>query len=268
MKRVILVCCVLFAVLQPVRTGTPEWLLDARASALGQILSVDNSLANPSYMSNAPTTCLFIDYQSPYLTAELSTLQAGFLSHLKGYDYSLQVSYQGYAKFNEIRCGLAVSKLLKPNFSLAIRLLCYRMDYIGNEDVINRLTADIGLTYQFVNNFRIGVLLINPFRTGYTRDKSKYYLPISFLLGLQYDPVRHCTLLIECVKDICYPFIGKIGFAYRPVDLVELRLGLLTSPFIPTCGIGLRWSKLSCDVASSYHPLLGFSPQIGFKYYF
>ncbi len=268
MKCPILILFAFFGFFRPLYCSTPLWLLDARASALGQILSVDNPLANPASLSQDPTTRLYIDYQSPYLTSQLATLQAGFMSQLKSFDYTLSLSYQGYVDFNEMRCGLAVSKLLTPNFSLAIRLLYYRMDYIGNQDVINRLVGDIGLTYAFVNNLRMGVLLINPFRTGYSRDRSKYYLPICFVLGLQYDASTSCSFLLECAKDIYYPFTAKMGVAYRPIDLVELRLGILSSPFIPTFGIGLHWSKIGCDVASSYHPVLGFSPQLGIKYYF
>ncbi len=259
---------VLLIVNTSLQASTPEWLINTYSRSMAHILSVDNAVSNPSNLSFQDQTSINISYSNDYLCKELSSLQAAFLMPNKVIDYSALLTYYGYSNYNEIHCGLSVSKLLVDNFSLGVRLFYYRLDYIGNEEVINRVSADIGLSFHIVDNIDMSMLLTNPIRVGYTTDLSRYFLPIYMALGLNYTPTDRLKVQAEVAKDANYPIEGKLALAYQPIDSFDIRVGVCSSPFIPTLGVGLKMNLLNIDIASSYHPELGFSPSIGLVYIF
>ncbi len=262
-------CLLVLLIVNPMlQASTPEWLMNTYSRSMGHILSVDNAISNPSNLSLEEQTSININYSNDYLCKELSSLQAAFIMPNDIVDWGALTSYYGYSNYNELHCGISVSKLLVDNFSLGVRLLYYRMDYIGNEDVVNRVTADVGLSFNIVDNLDMSMLLTNPIRVRYTTDLSKYYLPIYMALGLSYTPTERVKVQAEVAKDTNYPIEGKIALSYHPVTSFDLRVGICSSPFIPTLGVGLKRRKFNIDVASSYHPELGFSPSIGIVYIF
>ncbi len=262
--------CLLFSLLVSplLQASTPEWLMNTYSRSMGHIVSVDNAISNPSNLSFQDQTSINLNYSNDYLCKELSSLQAGFIMPNDIVDWSALTAYYGYSNYNELHCGITVSKLLVDNFSLGVRLLYYRLDYIGNEEVVNRVTADIGLSFHIVDNLDMSMLLTNPLRVGYTADLSKYYLPIYMALGLSYTPTEKIKVLAEVAKDTNYPIEGKLGLSYHPIESFDLRVGVCSSPFIPTLGVGIKMKKINIDVASSYHPELGFSPSVGVVYIF
>ncbi len=266
--RTLICLVVLLIVNNLLSASTPEWLMNTYSRSMGHILSVDNAIANPSNLSFQDQSSINISYSNDYLCKELSSLQVAFLMPNKVVDCSAILTYYGYTNYNEIHCGLSVSKLLVGNFSLGVRVFYYRLDYIGNEDVINRVSADIGLSFRIVDNLDISMLLTNPIRVGYTSDLSKYYLPIYMALGVNYSPTDKLKVQAEVAKDTNYPIEGKLALAYNPIESFDVRVGVCSSPFIPTLGVGLNMKNFNLDIASSYHPELGFSPSVGIVYIF
>ena len=58
----------------------------------------------------------------------------------------------------------------------------------------------------------------------------------------------------------------KIGLEWEVIENFKLRGGIGTNPLNTSFGLGYRYKKLSADIAFTYHPVLGATPQIGICY--
>lgn len=241
-------------------------LRDVRSCALAEIVASLSSYSNPSALSLTPARTFYLSYENHFMIRELSTYAAAFSMPTSWVDLSLILSRFGYEDYRETKCGLNVSKLLGNGFSLGVRFLFYNMDYIDNEDAVNVFSADVGLQYQPVDNLLLGVLVSNPFGITYKNSEERYDLPVTFSVGLRYTVIPQCNLWMEGEKSSDTPFCWKGAAEYEIVEALRLRLGVLSSPWMPTFGVGYRMRKLSFDVAGSWHPVLGISPGIGISF--
>ena len=60
----------------------------------------------------------------------------------------------------------------------------------------------------------------------------------------------------------------KGGIEYTPSSLIYLRVGGSSYPSQAAFGVGVNYNGLKIDLSSSYHSILGLSPQIGLSYSF
>lgn len=241
---------------------------DVSSSGAGEVYAPVSSFVNPAALSLSRERQLLCSYENRFLVKELSSLTACFEQPTRLVDFSVLVNYFGYDLYHEIRAGINVSKLLKPDFSLGVRVYYYGLQYVDSEDNISVVSADIGLQYIPVDNFRIGVLICNPFRVSYKQGGVEYDLPVSVEAGVEWLLSERCRIRAAAEKDTRYPVAFKSGIAYDIVAQLELRAGIRTSPFMPTCGIGVRYDCFRVDAAFSYHSVLGISPALSIGYYF
>lgn len=241
-------------------------LRDIRSFALAEIVASLSSYSNPSALSLTPARTFSLSYENRFMTRELSTYAAAFSQPTPWVDLSVVVSRYGYEDYHETKCGLNVGKLLGNGFSLGVRFLFFNMDYVDNEDPVNVFSADVGLQYQPVDNLLLGVLVSNPFGITYKRSDERYDLPVTFSVGLRYTLIPQCNLWMEGEKSSDTPFCWKGAAEYEIMEALRLRLGILSSPWMPTFGVGYRMGKLSFDVAGAWHPVLGISPGIGISF--
>ena len=59
---------------------------------------------------------------------------------------------------------------------------------------------------------------------------------------------------------------GRVGVEYKLMDNFCVRMGVRTTPLLPTFGIGYKLHSFVIDAAAQYHPVLGMSTGIGVKY--
>ncbi|MEG1586843.1 MAG: hypothetical protein RR346_08205 [Bacteroidales bacterium] len=241
---------------------------DVRSLGIARIVSPVHSFVNPASLSLLPERRLLFSYQNRFLVKQLSSLTACYQQPTKWVDFSALINYFGYDLYHEIRCGINVSKVLKPGLSLGVRIYYFRMDYIDNQDVVSVVSGDIGMQYQPVDNFRAGFLISNPFRVSYKQAGREYDLPVVMQIGAEFGLTQSCNILAGVEKDTRYPICFKIGIAYEVISQFELRAGLLTSPLMPTGGIGYRLGDFKTDIAVAFHTSLGTSPSFCFSYYF
>ena len=93
-------------------------------------------------------------------------------------------------------------------------------------------------------------------------------LPTVIKFGLGYEPSPKVLLAAEYEQDIHYKPQFKGGIEYRPIKYLHIRAGAQTTPFSASFGLGVNVKGLNIDLASSYHPVLGFTPQAAIIYSF
>lgn len=239
---------------------------DVQSLGLGRVYAPLSSYVNPAALSLSEKRMLTCAYENRFLVKELSTLTASYQQPTRMVDFAVLVNYFGTDVYHEIRCGLSVSKLLKTGLALGVRVYYYGMQYTVNEvddRGVSVVTGDVGLQYEPVDNFRIGFLIQNPFRVSYQQGEAEYDLPVCMEVGVDYRFSEEASALLSVEKDTRYPICFKAGLRYDIEQFLQLRIGLLSSPFMPTAGVGFCFDVFKVDVAFSYHSSLGISPAIG-----
>jgi hypothetical protein len=206
-------------------------------------------------------------YENRFLVKELSTKAISAVFPVKKGGFGLSFRYFGFSQYNEIRTGLAFGMRFGNSFSVGIQLDYLRF-HIGN-DYGNRnlFTFEIGIQYRVREQLCLGVHLFNPVPIKLTDDPVER-LPTVIRLGIAWQTSKNLATSVEVEKDLVNRPIIKAGLEYHFVNPLYIRIGFLTNPSQFTFGFGLEFGKLSFDVASSYHMLLGFSPQGSIIYLF
>jgi hypothetical protein len=74
------------------------------------------------------------------------------------------------------------------------------------------------------------------------------------------------SMLAEVAKDIDQDVAVRAGLEYRVIEKLYLRGGVGGNDLQTSFGIGLALDEFKIDIASAYHPTLGYSPQISMSY--
>ena len=86
--------------------------------------------------------------------------------------------------------------------------------------------------------------------------------------GGSYKFSEKALLSSELEKNVGLTTIFKAGLEYHIVEQVFLRGGIASNPTLSSFGFGFKLKQWQVDVASSYHQVLGFTPQVSLVYDF
>jgi hypothetical protein len=248
--------------------------IGARANGMGNV-----SVAVPDFWSlyNNQAVMPFygkmamgIYYDNRYLLKETSTAVLGFMLPLKnGSDvFSANLYHYGGGNFGEMKAGIAYSKSFASVFSFGLQF-DYLLDYFKDATYGKRsgFTFETGLYGQITKSFSIGFHVYNPARLKMiSYNNTTEYIPTILRLGLAYKFRGKCIVGLEAEKNLDTKMQVHAGIEYMISDFLILRGGLRFPDFSFSLGLGTQLKSLSIDFASSYHPYLGYSPQLSLIY--
>jgi hypothetical protein len=73
---------------------------------------------------------------------------------------------------------------------------------------------------------------------------------------------------MEVEKDLINKPVVRAALEYFPVNFLYIRAGVASNPALNAAGFGLQWKKVRIDLAASFHPQLGYTPNLGLLYSF
>ncbi len=219
--------------------------------------------ANPAGLTGVERLTANIAYQHHFLNTDITTQTAllaiptplgafGFLANR----YGLKEAY------DENRFGIVYAKPFGPRFSMAMAVNYHQLrvpNYVNNRT----FSVDIGVQYQ-LESTTMGMYSTNVAGARYDHD-AYGVIPSTLRLG-----ISHRMDKVLVASDATYRFDGAldghIGAEYSPREILHLRGGLSLNPLQQYAGFGVVWSSLVFDIAATFHPRLGTSPQIGICY--
>lgn len=206
-------------------------------------------------------------YENRFLVKELT--QSGFAAAIpiKKGTFGISYSSLGYKLYRESQATLSYGMKLSENISAGIAF-----DYLNTKiaDIYgqaNAFTGSFGLTAKLLPQVVVSTHIYNPFRakiTNYNNEK----IPTIYKFGAQYIFSPKVFLVAEAEKTSAQKINIKGGIEYKPSSLVYIRAGGSSYPTQASFGIGVNYNGLKIDMSSSYHSVLGLSPQIGLSYAF
>ncbi len=192
------------------------------------------------------------NYQSIGLSYGWDSLQAiSILGH-----------YSGFDKLSHFHGGIGYAlRLFQRSITVAVRgrALHTNLQEYGR---VSQVTADLGLLWQIGPALRFGGYGYNLLARGWGR------LPGSsqFGLGVSYKPTTQSEALLELVQPSVGTLQVRTGFRYRPVSVLELRLGVGAPLLEVSGGFSLYHRTLGLDFGYLYNPRVGSWVGIGFSY--
>jgi hypothetical protein len=208
-----------------------------------------------------------IYFENRFLVKEMALKAIGIALPIKSGTFGLSFREFGFSLYNEMTTGLAFGKKLGKSFSAGVQLDYLRIHLGEDLGTKHLFTFEIGMEFQINHNLCLGVHFYNPISvklTSYANER----IPSVINLGFSWKFSEGFITTIEVEKDIQLKPIFKAGLEYHFVKPVYIRIGLLTNPAMFTFGLGFEFGQVKFDFASSYHLVLGYSPQVSLIYAF
>jgi hypothetical protein len=201
-----------------------------------------------------------IYFENRYLIKELSlkalvvTIPAGRGS------FGLSFRHFGFALYSEMNAGIAYGLRLGKAFSAGVRIGGLRIHIADGFRDQNLCSVEAGIQFRASEHLWMGLHAVNPIPFKIS-SQSIDRLTTVIRLGLSWKITGGLSSEIEIEKDLVRKPLLKAGIDYRPVKAFAIRIGFLSNPATFTFGAGIESGNLQFDLASSYHSILGFSPQ-------
>lgn len=172
----------------------------------------------------------------------------------------------GYSVYQENNVGAGYALNLTDNLSAGVRMN-YHSTRIATDNYgrTGNVTAELGVQMRVSKNVTVSSHLFNPFRAQ-LNDFNDERLPTIIGLGAGYRISDELYAALEVEKDIEQKASFRAGVEYHPADILYVRVGTSSNPNLFSFGIGLEFNNLRFDLASSYHSLLGYTPQVSLTY--
>jgi hypothetical protein len=250
--------------------GTDNYLSGARAAAMGQsgvaledLWSVSHNQAGLASLTAPVAGCYF---ENRFLVSELALKSFAVALPVRSSGVlALHASQFGYSRYHESKAGLAFGRKLGERFSAGVQLDVLSVYIAEGYGTQTTFAVEGGFLAEPLDGLKIGVHVYNPTRARLA-EYGDERLPVLFRAGASYkfsDKVLWCA---EAEKDLEYAAVFRSGLEYHPSEPFYIRAGMASGPALVSMGFGFRLNHLVIDVASSYHDVLGFSPQFGLAY--
>lgn len=240
----------------------------ARAGAMGDasvcFTGIYSALSNQAGMASLEKPAFCATYENRFITRELNTCMAALGIPVRSYGvFGLVLFRSGFHLFSRNRISLSYARNFGRRFSAGMQFN-YHLLYIGQGyGMAHIFSADAGIRIELGRQLTWALHVSNPVRQKLA-DFQKEKLPLVLKTGFMYTWNKALIAAAELAKDLDMPFDVRLGMEYLWKEQLALRAGFRTLPLSPSLGIGYRFRGISADMAWSYRPFAGFSPQVSF----
>lgn len=243
--------------------------LGPRLTAMGNngaaVTDVWAIAANPAALCGLKTSTFSLSYTKHLFSNELSTQSFAGAIPFKNNTIGFGLQRYGFSEYNQNSAAFAYAKKFGQFIFLALKINYHQLK-ISNYGTTSGVSVDAGAIYQLNHQFTIGAFVNNPAKQQYNTKQILTEIPSSFNLGLSYAASQQLLIAATADKTLQQPVSISIGLDYKMFELLSLRGGLSAQPFKQYAGFGLNYRKFWLDMATVYHPQLGYSPQIALSY--
>ncbi len=206
-------------------------------------------------------------FENRFLIQELSFGAGAIVYPTESGVLGFNFTYFGFELYNESKVGLAYAREFGERFSAGVQLNYHNTNIAEDYGNKGNLTFELGAIFHILPELSFGVHLFNPTRAKIA-DFADERIPTIFRTGLSYEFSDRVIVVVETEKSVNLNPVFRTGIEYRISDPLYIRGGIGTNPTTNAFGFGLELGNLNIDVATSFHHVLGYSPQLSFIYNF
>lgn len=204
-------------------------------------------------------------YENRYGMNELS--DKGIVAAMPYGNSAFGLSYKsfGYQLYSTSKTSLAYALRLSEKFSAGLQFNMHNTRLGENYGSQTSLSFEGGFLYKMNEKVTLAGHIYNPNRAKLT-DFNDERLPSMIRAGAGYRFSKKVILTGEVRKPSDANASVRAGVEYWLVNQLALRAGVGSDPSQYSFGFGWRLKTFQLDVASGYHQILGFSPQLSLTY--
>lgn len=252
-----------------VEAGNDKRTLGARAAGVANasvtFADAYAVFANQAGLANINSLTASVYAENRFLLKDLNLFGMGVaIPTQKTGTFAIGASYFGSANYNESQIALGYGRKLFEKLSIGVSLDFFNLSIAEYGSQV-ALTFGIGLQYHINDFIKVGGRVHNPMRIA-TTEFEEDNLPTLVNFGLAFSPSDKVSVFAEAEKNIHEKAIIKVGIEYHPIDILYVRVGSSSNPSNLSFGVGLDVKVAQIDFASSFHPTLGYTPQISITY--
>ncbi len=226
---------------------------------------------NQAGMARIRHTTAAMYSENRFLLPEMSLTALAVVMPASIGNLGFSVKHFGFDLYREGKAGIAYSRTFGERLSAGMQISYLFISIGEGYGKTGAVVAEMGMIYEVRDRIFAGAHLVNPNRSMLTKHKyldMEERYPAIFRLGLSVEFSENLTMSVEAEKDIRHPIQPKFGVEYGLGHHIYLRAGISTMPMENTFGFGISLGQWQLDLASSYHYVLGYSPQAGLIYTF
>jgi hypothetical protein len=213
---------------------------------------------NPASLGSVSTSNIGIQYENKYLLKELSTKSMYFSSSTKLINVAFCSSYYGYELYNELLCGIVLSRNFNNIFNLGIQYNYYSVYHAASNKRYGSFFPQVGLQIKLSPEFQLGFSTFNPLQQTINTVYIEKRIPSVFSLGCDWDISENFNFLFQTDKNISGNYRVAGGFEYEIKDFMIVKTGAFHSDFlVTTIGFGFKMGKSTFHLNAELHPKLG-----------
>ncbi len=262
-----------FILLTPfcLKSANDNYLFGGRPAAMGNAAVTLYDLwavsHNQAGLAGIENIVAGIYMENRFLIPELNFGAGAVAMPAAGGVFGLSFTHFGYSLYNENKVGLSYSRFFGEKFSAGVQLNYHHLSIGSDYGSKSTMTVELGAIYEVIDNLHIGFHLFNPTMTK-VADYDNERIPTIMRGGFSYTFSDQVIFVFETEKDISLDAVYKAGIEYHIIEPIYLRAGIGTNPTANSFGFGLVLGNFHLDLSSSYHHVLGYSPQLGMIYEF
>lgn len=254
-----------------VSAQTDDRVLGAQAASLGRVGILDENVwavhNNPGALGYIKSPEASVYYENRFLLKNLNHQGLVLAYPTKAGVFGLDVNLYGDKNYRRSAYRFSYGMVLSPKISIGVGLVYLNSRFARDYGTYHSFTGEVGMLVKISPKWRVAAHVYNPVRAKF-QPYDDERLPTLIRLGMGYRFSEQLDIVIGGEKDIERRASFRAGINYHPVDVLYIRLGIITSPVEPTLGVGLQFDNLYIDVGSSWNLRLGYSPQISLRYAF
>jgi len=238
----------------------------SRLTAMGcngaAIFDVWGVTANPAAISHVISPTLQLSHQEHFISRMIRNDGLALVIPVNRQRFGLSVQRFGISEYQIIKAGVVATRQFGPKLSLGIRAN-YHQFAIENYGSTVGISMDFGTIYRLSTDLTFGFYLNNFSQQSYHPKIINATMPSKAYFGITYRTSSKLLLASTVSKGEL-----ALGADYQCNNMLSLRAGVSSHPFIHYFGIGLNKSKFLADFTFTKRPSFGFSPQLTIGYVF
>lgn len=237
--------------------------MGARSMAMANASSTLNDVwayhHNPGALGDVSTLTAGLSYENRFLLKELQSQGFAVAVPLKVGVISVGGQLYGSQQYRTSKAGFGYSMKLSDKFFAGVQLNYLGLRLPENYGSANTVTGEVGIYAKISEQWKIGASVFNLGRARLA-DFADDRFTTMMRLGTSYTFSEKVLVALDFEKNLDYDVRIKTGIEYEVVNRFKLRGGFATAPIELSAGIGYEWKQLQLGVGSSYHQILGWSP--------
>lgn len=241
------------------RPLSSRWMsLDAYCDSL--LLSVPTGGTNPGVLARQQVIAFQFVGEQGFMLPGLSRFQAGAVVPSSIGGWGLMADHESFDRYSRLSAGFAYGRRLFTGLQLGAAFNYTTVRYAGIGSV-SAISMGIGVLFRFSEQLRGGFhfydaaglrLSASPDRPGNT----------VYAAGLGWDISSLLSVSLEFVKQEYGWVQVNAGLVYKPVQRIQVRLGISDGTHNFFAGAGVSLKTIIIELVNNFHPYLGSSPAL------